>query len=104
MSPQENLFPYAAKHVDTYLDAHWDTADTQEAVRMLREQSADDLKANVEGFVEIVAAAEDKAKQIESLVANVKWQMALDRKAGPLKNLQGLMWVAAYKAGAFKGQ
>lgn len=90
--------------MDTYLAAQWDTEDAKEAVKMLRDQSVADKKDNVEGCVEILAETEDKAKQIESIVANVKWQMEHDRKAGPLKNLQGLMWVEAYKAGAFKGQ
>lgn len=90
--------------MDSFLDAKWDAADTQEAVKMLRDQSQADKKDNLQGCVEIAAATEDKAKQIESLVANVKWQMEHDRKAGPLKNLQGLMWVEAYKEGAFKGQ
>lgn len=90
--------------MSTFLDTKWEAEDTREAVKMLRDQAATDKADNVDGCVEIVAETEDKAKQIESLVANVKWQMEHDRKAGPLKNLQGLMWVDAYKAGAFKGQ
>lgn len=101
---QDNLFPYAAKNVASFLTAKWEADDTKEAVKMLREQSATDKKDNVDGCVEIVGESEDQAKQIESIVANVQWQMEHDRKAGPLKNLQGLMWVDAYKAGEFKGQ
>lgn len=88
----------------SFLDAQWESPDTQEAVKMLRDQSAADKQDNVDGCVAIAAATEDKAKQIESIVASVQWQMEHDRKCGPLKNLQGLMWVQAYKAGEFKGQ
>ena len=88
----------------TFLAAKWDSEDTKEAVKMLRDQSAADKRDNVDGCVEIAADTEDQAKQIETIAANVKWQMEHDRKAGPLKHLQGLMWVEAYKAGEFKGQ
>lgn len=101
---QDNLFPYAAKNVESFLDSHWDEDEIKEAVKMLRDQSEVDKKEEMDGCVAIVAESEEKAKQIESIVANVKWQMEHDRKAGPLKNLQGIMWVDAYKAGAFKGQ
>lgn len=45
-----------------------------------------------------------KEDQIEGLVNNVKWQMSSDRKAGPLKQLQGLIWKQGYDNGDIKGQ
>lgn len=41
---------------------------------------------------------------IESIVANVYWQMDMDRKAKPLKQLQGHIWKYAYEKGLVKGQ
>lgn len=45
-----------------------------------------------------------KEEQIEGLVGNVKWQMSADRKTGPLKQLQGLIWKQGYDKGEIKGQ
>lgn len=45
-----------------------------------------------------------KEEQIEGLVNSVKWQMSADRKAGPLKQLQGLIWKQGYDKGDIKGQ
>lgn len=102
---QETLFPYAEKHLETYLTAEWDSnEDVKGAVKLLREQYDADKEAKVDGCVEIVPDTADKEKQIESLVANVKWQMSNDRKAGALKTLQGLIWEGGFKSGAFKGQ
>lgn len=47
---------------------------------------------------------EDKTELIESALANITWQMDIDRKAKPLKQLQGHMWQFAYKNGIVKGQ
>jgi 2,3-diketo-5-methylthio-1-phosphopentane phosphatase len=38
-----------------------------------------------------------------ALAANVAWQMASNRKAGPLKALQGHIWRSGYEAGALRG-
>lgn len=47
---------------------------------------------------------ESKEEKIDSIVKNVNWQMDIDRKAKPLKQLQGHMWRHAYESGSIKGQ
>lgn len=47
---------------------------------------------------------QDKDNLIETAIENITWQMDLDRKAKPLKQLQGHMWSYAYKNGIVKGQ
>lgn len=64
----------------------------------------EDCKANVEGVVEIASTDSDKTEIIHTAVANVKWQMSLDRKTTALKQLQGHMWKDAYAQGKVKGQ
>jgi hypothetical protein len=38
-----------------------------------------------------------------SIANNVKWLMSMDRKVGPLKDLQGYMWSFAYADGKVQG-
>ena len=40
---------------------------------------------------------------LPDIVLNVQDQMRMDRKAGPLKALQGYMWASAYQHGTIKG-
>ena len=64
-------------------------------------QAAADVAAGVDGAV----AIPDDAADAEGLVlANVHWQMRLDRKTTGLKMLQGLVWQEAYASGAVKGE
>lgn len=73
-------------------------------VAALRQQSQDDVVAKLEGAVPIVDDDKEKSEQIGTLVASVKWQMGNDRKAAPLKTLQGLIWKKGYKDATIKGQ
>lgn len=47
---------------------------------------------------------QEKSNLIDSAIKNITWQMDADRKAKPLKQLQGHMWSYAYKNGTVKGQ
>ena len=57
-----------------------------------------------EKIPEIRVDYEDKDEVIEALVLNVLWQMNSDRKAGPLKQLQGHIWKDAYEKQLIFGQ
>jgi enolase-phosphatase E1 len=79
------LFPYAAEHLADFVAAH----GNEPAVRaMLRETAA--------------LAAEPEASD-ERLVAVLRAWIAADRKATPLKTLQGLIWADGYARKAFTG-
>lgn len=99
---KDTLFPYVRDNVKEYLTSNWEKEETQKDVAALREQYTQDKEANVEGAVEIVSEGEVEA-QVDSLVANVLWQMDNDRKSTCLKQLQGHMWREAYESGKVKG-
>ncbi|XP_037025761.1 enolase-phosphatase E1 [Bradysia coprophila] len=101
---KDKLFPYAVEHVEEYLTANWTTEAVQEAVKELRAQYAVDVTDKIEGAVAISdGEAKEQAEQIAEVVANVKWQISIDRKTTSLKKLQGLIWAKGYDSGAIKG-
>lgn len=80
------LFPYARERLGDFCAAHAtsrDVADLLVATRQLDGNTHLDLH----GTVELLQ----------------QW-MSVDRKAGPLKALQGMIWRQGYEAGVLKGQ
>lgn len=100
---KDKLFPYSAENVEKFLESHWDKEDVKKAVADLRKQAVDDVENKVEDVVPVPAEDASKEDQIVGLVKNVKWQISIDRKAGPLKFLQGLIWKQGYENGDIKG-
>lgn len=92
------------QNVRAHLTATWSEPATVAVVQLLRTEAAADVAAQLDGAVPVPAADADSAEQIEALVRVVEWQMAADRKATPLKQLQGQIWALAYESGAIKGQ
>jgi len=80
---KEVLFPYAAAHMASFLREHWDEPAVQEQVRAL----AADTGASV-------ASADDADRILQQWIRE-------DRKATPLKALQGMIWKAGYQSGAY---
>lgn len=78
------LFPYARRHVAAFVQAH----GKEEAVRRLLED---------------VAVDAGRPLNDEAVVAELLHWMAEDRKATPLKALQGLIWEEGYRRGDFVG-
>ena len=79
----EVLFPYSRARLADYVAAHEDTVvPILDAVRA----EAGDTGLSTAGCVSLLA----------------EWHDA-DRKIGPLKTLQGLIWTQGYNQGAFKG-
>lgn len=80
------LFPYASKHLPDFIRGHHHTTPAvAEQLALVAEKSAVDAK-NVEGLIEVLQG----------------W-MAEDRKEGPLKALQGMVWEQGYHNGELKG-
>lgn len=77
------LFPYARGHLPAYVRAH-----AGEPV----------VRAELEAVKQETGAADDEA----AIAALVRW-IDEDRKATPLKTLQGYVWADGYRAGDFKG-
>ena len=53
---------------------------------------------------EIASPNKEKTLVIDSVIANVNWQMDQDRKITALKQLQGHMWREGYSSGEIRGQ
>ena len=83
------LFPYAAEHMPQYVHDHIN----DDAVKAALQQTAE-------------LAAEDGEKispdDTEALIAKLLQWIAEDRKATPLKALQGLIWKTGYENGDYQ--
>ncbi|MCD5980569.1 acireductone synthase [Pseudomonas quasicaspiana] len=79
------LFPYAAKHLPDFVREHASRPDVAAQLEKVRADSAQP-DADVEQVIEVL----------------LSW-IAEDRKATPLKALQGMVWEQGYDAGQLKG-
>jgi len=82
----ETLFPYARQALPGFVATHHDRPDVAEQLVAARALAGD-------------AGLSDAA--VTALL--IQW-IDEDRKATPLKVLQGLIWVEGYEAGAFQGE
>lgn len=100
------LFPFVRTSLADYLRENFEGVECQEDIKLLIEQYEEDLKTFGESNVpKIVKLQENnKIEFIDSLVSNIFWQMDQDRKAKPLKQLQGHIWKKGYAKGLIKGQ
>lgn len=79
------LFPFAAKHLPDFVRTH--AAETAVAAQLQAVRTdSNEPAADVERVIEIL----------------LQW-IAEDRKATPLKALQGMVWAEGYQAGLLKG-
>ncbi|XP_057505643.1 probable bifunctional methylthioribulose-1-phosphate dehydratase/enolase-phosphatase E1 1 isoform X2 [Actinidia eriantha] len=97
------LFPYARDNVGRHLDATYDTADTQDDVKLLRSQVHDDLIQGITGAVPIPSDDAGKEEVIAALVANVQAMIRADRKITALKQLQGHIWRTGFQNNELEG-
>ncbi|KGU86880.1 acireductone synthase [Pseudomonas mediterranea] len=79
------LFPYAAQHLPTFVRQHADRSDVAEQLAAVRQDSG------------------EPDADVERVVAILLGWIAEDRKATPLKALQGMVWEQGYQAGQLKG-
>lgn len=94
---KDTLFPYVTKVLEDYIEKYWDDESFQQDLELLRAQAV--IDSNVEGFVPISRG--DNAKK--SVINNVLWQMANDKKTTALKQLQGHIWKDGYESGILRG-
>lgn len=80
------LFPYAKDRMAEFCAVHCDEPEVAAALEAAR---------TLEGKPEL---------DLDATVALLLQWMVEDRKAGPLKTLQGLIWQAGYEEGVLKGQ
>lgn len=82
---KDTLFPYASEKLPEYLAANWRNGNVKALVAEV---------ARLEGETGLDAAGTTEILR--------RW-IREDKKATPLKALQGLMWEDGYKSGVFKG-
>ncbi|WCJ32176.1 Methylthioribulose-1-phosphate dehydratase [Euphorbia peplus] len=97
------LFPYARHNVGRHLSATYDTAETQDDIKLLRCQVEDDLVQGVDGAVPIPPDDEGKEEVIAAVVANVEAMIRADRKITALKQLQGHIWRTGFENNELEG-
>lgn len=97
------LFPYALDSVGKHLDATYDTAETQEDIKLLYSQVQDDLEQGIAGAVPIPSDDSGKEEVIAALVANVEAMIKADRKITALKQLQGHIWRTGFQNKELEG-
>ncbi len=89
------LFPYARKHLQSYLTTHWN--DAQDDLAQLQFEHAADVQEGLQPPALHLS-------ELASVVAYLHWLMDQDRKATPLKSLQGKVWQMGYESGELKSQ
>ncbi|KAM7492577.1 hypothetical protein LguiA_035498 [Lonicera macranthoides] len=97
------LFPYACNNVGKHLDATYDTAETQNDIKLLRSQVEGDLEQGIVGAVPIPPDGAGKEDVIAALVANVDAMIKADRKITSLKQLQGHIWQTGFQNNELEG-
>lgn len=80
----QTLFPYARRHLRAFLRAH----ATEAAVRAQLDE---------------VSSLEGRALSLDEAAAVLERWIDEDRKATPLKALQGMIWKVGYEAGELQG-
>ncbi|XP_077520724.1 enolase-phosphatase E1 isoform X2 [Amblyomma americanum] len=98
---KDELFPFARRNVHAYLETHWGDPELMAIVSQLHTQACRDAE---DGPVPPVGNPEETSAEAlrSQLEANVLWQMDADRKAAPLKALQGLVWKEGYASGQLR--
>lgn len=79
---KETLFPYAASRLATFLREHSAEPEVAAAIEETR------------------SLAGDAAPDLDGVIALLQQWIAEDRKASPLKALQGLIWTEGFSGGA----
>ncbi|GAQ92473.1 Class II aldolase [Klebsormidium nitens] len=97
------LFPYAKQHVGAHLRDTYDTPETQDDIRALRQQVEADLAAGVAGAVPVPPETSGRDAVVAALEKNVLAAIAADRKITALKQLQGHIWRGGYEKGELRG-
>jgi len=89
------LFPYARDNVQTFLENHWDSEETQQDVQLFVQEMTSQ-------GVELTENPSSRSF-IPKLALYIQRQIADNKKTTPLKQLQGHIWRTGYGSGVLKG-
>jgi enolase-phosphatase E1 len=89
----ETLFPFVRRHLPEFFKSSAADPEMQQIIAALKLEHEEDARTD------LMTPEWDNEP-----VAYVNWLMDQDRKATPLKALQGKLWLAGYQTGKLKGQ
>lgn len=93
----DTLFPYAASAFEDFLRSNHAQGNLSDAFEALARQARSDQEEGLD-------APSVDPSDVETALANVRWQMENDRKTTTLKDLQGKIWRDGYERGELKGE
>ncbi|EOQ95552.1 2,3-diketo-5-methylthio-1-phosphopentane phosphatase [Leptospira wolbachii serovar Codice str. CDC] len=99
------LFPYAKKHIGSFLKTYQFSKDRQKEIQLEFEK---DITLGEKGFLNLFAK-EGTTQQsntisfsLELIPSYFEYLIEKDRKFGPLKEIQGKIWKEGYESGEIK--
>ncbi|KAA8526822.1 hypothetical protein F0562_008949 [Nyssa sinensis] len=92
-----SFFRMPRDNVGRHLSATYETAETQDDIKLLRSQVQNDLEQGIAGAMPIPSNDAGKEEVIAALVANVEAMIRADRKITALKQLQGHIWKTGFQ-------
>ena len=95
------LFPFARHRLRAFLSEHRTDDDTRADIEQLTAENARDIE---QGLSPPPIQTDSDQAHSDSVAAYAAWLMDQDRKATPLKSLQGRIWEAGYRAGELRSQ
>lgn len=95
------LFPHARARMEDFLTRHGDDEEVRGIVADLHDEHARDEGPDLPP---LRRAGESDERLTVDIVAYLHWLMDRDRKATPLKKLQGRIWEEGYESGELKGE
>jgi enolase-phosphatase E1 len=103
----EQLFPYARKHLESYLRAHVREpeidAGMEADLALLAEENAREARVIDTPRFAVPADGESWEAYVPQAAVYLLWLMDQDRKSTALKALQGRVWKAGFEAGELVG-
>ena len=94
----ETLFPYAAKHLDSFLNEQKKNPQVKSLLSEAERNWADDPDPEAQSMHQQI-----KSEESDGVLSYLHWLISKDRKLAPLKELQGLIWETGYRTGTLKG-
>jgi enolase-phosphatase E1 len=96
------LFPFARRHLRTFLKEARGTAPLADATLRLELEWADDAARGGGPPRWTRAEEEGPEAEVSTVAGYVEWLMDRDRKSTALKMIQGLIWQRGYESGELK--
>ena len=97
----KTLFPYAVRHVERFLRAHFSDPEIDALVQDLKARHERDIAEGRQPTAWLSGSDED---QLSSCAAYARWLIASDSKCTPLKALQGKIWQQGFANGELHGE